>query len=312
MPQVVCIGILVADVVGRPIDRIPDKGKLVLVDNMELHTGGCATNTGTALARLGFDTAVIGKVGADGFGDFILKRMTENGLNVEGVVIDPSTNTSATMVMVSSDGERSFLHYTGTNAKFTFDDINWDIVKSAKLLHIGGFFLLPSFDGIQTRDALKRAKELGVITSLDTAWDDRGNWMKLLKPCLPYVDVFLPSIEEAKMLTGESDPARIASKFMEYGVKTVGLKMGSEGSFVKSGDQEFRIPAYKVKVVDATGAGDAFVAGFIAGVVKGWDLETTGRFANAVGASCVTAIGASSGIKSLQETLEFIKTASLA
>src|SRR5436190_5295315 len=116
MPEVVCLGILVADVVGKPVDNWPERGKLNLVDRMELHTGGCATNTGIALAKIGIDTAVIGKVGDDGFGDFMVSQLQKYGIQAEGVVRDKETATSATMVMVHSDGERSFIHYIGANA----------------------------------------------------------------------------------------------------------------------------------------------------------------------------------------------------
>ena len=130
--------------------------------------------------------------------------------------------------------------------------------------------------------------------------------MELLAPCLPYMDYAVPSIEEARMVTGRREPADVAKALMEYGVKIVGLKMGEEGCYIRSADEELRIPKYDVEAVDACGAGDAFSAGFLTGILKGWDLDKTGRFANAVGALCVTAIGATTGIRSLEETLAFM------
>ncbi|HLV79953.1 MAG TPA: carbohydrate kinase family protein, partial [Chthonomonadaceae bacterium] len=126
MPDVTCVGIVVADVVGKPIERFPERGKLELVDRIELHPGGCAANTGIGLARLGVETAIIGKVGADGFGDFLIRCFESAGIDAEGVTRDPKAATAATMVLVHGDGERSFLHYLGANATFRREDIAFE------------------------------------------------------------------------------------------------------------------------------------------------------------------------------------------
>lgn len=114
------------------------------------------------------------------------------------------------------------------------------------------------------------------------------------------------------MLTGKEDPEDIAQVFLDHGVKVVGLKMGERGCYIRTADVQLSIPRYQVQAVDALGAGDAFAAGFLTGVVKGWDLEQTGRFANAVGALCVTALGATTGVRSLEETLEFMQRTPMA
>ena len=303
MADVTCLGILVADVVGKPVESMPERGKLALVDRMELHGGGCANNTGIGLAKIGIQTAVIGKVGNDGFGDFMVNSLRHNGVDCSGVVRDEETATSATMVMVHGDGERSFIHYIGANAALTEADVNFDVVKSSKILHVAGAFLMPGIDGEPTARVLKKAREIGVTTALDTAWDSKGQWMSVLGPCLQYVDYAVPSIEEARMVTGKHDPADVAKVLMDKGVGTVALKMGDQGCYIRSKDIELSIPIYKVDAIDALGAGDAFAAGFLAGIVNGWDLERTGKFANATGAFCVTALGATTGIKD-QTTIE--------
>ncbi len=111
------------------------------------------------------------------------------------------------------------------------------------------------------------------------------------------------------MVTGKQTPEDVAQVLINRGVKTVALKMGEAGSYIQSGYERLRIPRFEVECVDAVGAGDAFAAGFLTGVARGWDLERTGRFANAVGALCVTALGATTGIRSLEETEEFVRTA---
>lgn len=309
MPEVTCVGILVADVVGKSIDSLPDRGKLKLVDRMELHSGGCAANTGIGLAKLGVDTALVGKVGDDGFGDFLVRRFEQHGIDTRGVVKDKETATSATMVLVHADGERSFLHYLGANAVFRLDDIDMAQALNCKVLHIAGALVMPGMDGEPTAQLLKQAKQAGVITAFDTVWDATGGWMEKVGCCLPYVDYLLPSYEEARMLAGGIDDHTEIAKFLQdAGAKVVGLKMGEKGAYVcsASGD-EFTVPALNVDAIDALGAGDSFVAGFLAGVVRGWDIERCARFATAVGACCVQSLGATTGILSFEETEQFLE-----
>jgi len=308
VPEVTCVGILVADVVGKPIDTLPGRGRLALVDRMELHSGGCAANTGVALAKLGVRTAIIGKVGDDGFGDFLVRRFEKHGIDAGGVARDTETATSATMVLVHGDGERSFLHYLGANATLRLEDIDWERVRASKVLHIAGALVMPALDGEPTAELLRRAKAAGVTTAFDTVWDATGRWMERVAPCLPSVDYLLPSYEEARMLAGGREtPEEIAQFLLDAGAKVVGLKLGERGSYVAAQDgTSFYTPIFPVEAIDALGAGDAFVAGFLAGVVRDWDLEQCARFATAVGASCVTALGATTGIRSFEETLAFM------
>lgn len=307
MADVTCLGILVADLVGKPVDVFPARGQLSLVDQLELHSGGCAANTGVALQKIGVDTGIIGKVGNDGLGDFMVGAIERNGIDPTGIVRDPSVGTSGTMVMVHSDGERSFIHYLGANATLVEEDVDFGLLEGTRILHVAGSFLMPGLDGEPTARILKKAQEMGITTSLDTAWDSKGRWMSLLKPCLPHMDYAVPSIEEARQVTGKQDPADVAKVLMDYGVKIVALKMGSEGCYIRSSDTELRIPIFEVEAIDALGAGDCFAAGFLTGVIHGWDLEKTGRFANAVGALCVMALGATTGVRSLEETLAFME-----
>lgn len=315
MADVTCLGIFVADVIARPVDEYPKRGELSLCEAIKPSIGGCAANTGIGMQRLGVNTGVMGKVGRDGFGEFVKGELSEGGLDIAGISEDPVASTSATMVMVAADGERSFIHCFGANATFTEDDVNWDIIGASKMLHVAGHFLMPSFDGAPCARILKRAREMGVITALDTAWDASGRWLETLRPTLPYIDYFVPSYSEARRcvegLQGKDTPENVARFFQDQGVGVVGLKMGEAGSYIRGGKEqdycELQIPPFRVRALDATGAGDAFAAGFLAGVMHGFDLEMTGKLANATGACCVTEVGTVAGIRSLDETLEFIK-----
>ncbi len=305
MSEVVCLGIFVADALGRPIDRFPEFGRLVLFDQLELHTGGCASNTAIGLAKLGVEVATIGRVGEDEFGDFILGHLEKCGINTTGMKRDKDASTSFTFVSIASDGERAFLHTLGANAHFSLEDVDMDRVKGAKILHIAGTFLMPKIDGEPTARLLKEAKAAGVITSLDTAYNDRlPDWLSVLAPSLPFMDYFLPSVEEARRVSGLREPEEVARFFLDRGVKVVGLKMGLDGAYVASKDEEVRVPIYQVETVDTTGAGDAFAAGFLQGVLEEWPLKECAKLGNAVAALVVGAIGTSAGLKTFEETLK--------
>jgi sugar/nucleoside kinase (ribokinase family) len=190
--------------------------------------------------------------------------------------------------------------------------VDFDLLDGASILHVAGSLVLPGIDGEPTAELMRRARRAGVTTFLDTVWDDTGRWMQLLEPCLPETDYFIPSLPEAQAVTGLEEPRQVARALLDKGVGTVVLKMDAEGCLVMNrAGEELQLPAYEVEVIDATGAGDAFAAGFIAGVWYGWPFEKTARFANAVGALCVTGMGASGGVRSLPETMEFMESTPL-
>ena len=309
MADIVCVGILVADVLGKPVDSLPEKGKLALVDKMSLQIGGCAANVVIDLARLGINSSVIGKIGDDNFGKFLLDTLNSEKVDISGLKVDKNVSTSASMVMISNDGERSILHSFGANAKFGFDDINPDIIRNSKILLIAGTFLMPDFDGEGTEKLLRFAKKNNVLCCMDTAWDSKGQWLEKIEPSLQYLDWFMPSYDEACEMSRKTKPEEIAQFFCSKGVKNVIVKMDHKGCFVKPGNEKgYLVPAFnKINVIDTSGAGDSFCAGFITGLYKGWDIPYCARFANAVGAHCIMQIGTTTGIKSTEQTLEFIR-----
>ncbi len=304
MPVVTCVGNCVADVVARPVDRLPERGTLAAVERIGLFAGGCGANTATGLAKLGIETALIGKIGADGFGDFLAAELTKAGVDTCGLRRDITAATSATIVIGHADGERSFLHDAGANATLTLDEIDLETVRHSKILAVAGVFLMPALDGLPMAELLKKAQAAGIVTVLDTAWDPAGRWLDLLAPCLPHLDYFLPSLDEAVMLTGGlHGPEAIADFFLARGVGTVGLKLGGQGCYLKSrSGSAHPVPALPAEVRDTLGAGNSFVAGFTAALSKGWTLLQCGQFACAVGSCVVASIGATTGIKSFAET----------
>jgi len=309
--DVCCLGILVADAFGSPIDDIPPKGSLRLFDHMELHIGGCAANAAIAMARLGLETSVIGKVGRDVFGDFVRETLREAGVDAGGVVADAGASTSFTFVIVGSDGQRRFLHTMGANATLCAADVDMGIVKQAKVLHVAGTMVMPTFDGEECAQVLAAARAAGVATCMDTVFNDRlDDYMPVLGPCLPHLDMFLPSIEEAERVAGTGEPREIVRRLHDRGVGIVAVKLGPKGSYVFGEGEEAYVPSYAVKAVDTSGAGDCWVAGFLLGRLRGWGLVESARFGNAVAAHCVQAFGCTAGVRDFESTRAFQQTAS--
>lgn len=298
-PDVVCLGILVADVIARPVDELPATGSLGLVETISLHGGGCALNTATALKHLGARAAVAGKVGDDMLGRFLVGLFEERGIAYEAVLVDGTTPTSATVALVSSDGERTFLHVKGANATLRADELDASLVFSGRGLHIAGALVLDALDGMPCASLLAEARRRRILTSIDTVWDPTGRWDRIL-PALVHADVFVPSLAEATAISGESDAAAAAAWLQRAGAREVVVKLGAAGCFVAGFGH---IPPASVASVDATGAGDAFAAGLIYGLLAGWTIERAARLANAAGALATTAVGASSGVRDLPETL---------
>jgi sugar/nucleoside kinase (ribokinase family) len=310
MFDVACIGILVSDVIVKTIESIPERGKLSSVDSINMFSGGCAMSAAIDMAIIGGNVALLGKIGDDGFGMFLKYTLEKYGVNTEGLVVGEGSSTSASVVLVDGTGERSFLHCQGANAEFCESNINWKVVENSKIVFVAGTMLMPSFDGEPCARVLKKARELGKYTVLDTAWDSKGRWMNVLKPCMEYIDLFMPSYDEAVKFSGRDNLYDIAEVFFNLGVKTVVIKTGGNGCYIReTRDCEgYVLPTYtNIKPVDTTGAGDSFCAGFLSGMMRDFSLRECGRFANGVGTHCIMQAGAISGIKPYDDIIRFMK-----
>ena len=180
------------------------------------------------------------------------------------------------------------------------------LVAGMSHYHLASLFILPNFRP-HAPATLARARAAGLTTSLDTNWDPRGLWMRDLAPCLPGLDFLFMNEDEARMVTGTSDAKEAAAAVLARGVKTAVLKLGPRGCAVYTGGCEILCPAFEVAVKDTTGAGDCFVAGFLAAHLRGASLAEAGLFANAVGAFSVQCVGASKGLRTYEETEKWIR-----
>ena len=310
MMKVASVGILVADVMAEPVGGYPGKGMLERINSITVHNGGNAMTAAINLSRMGTPAAIVGMVGNDMFGTYLKGVLDNSGVDTRSLSVSKTVQTSASVAMIDKTGERSFLHCVGANAAFSVSDIDFSVIEECDLVFVTGTYLMDTFDGEQTREFLKRCKEMGKTTFLDVCWDARGRWGEVLNIAMPYIDYLMPSIDEAVEIAGESDPERIADVFMARGAKNVIIKMGGKGSFMRlAGEKTGKIyPAVKgVTAVDTTGAGDSFCSGFLAAFSRGESCDYAIRFANATGALCVTAMGATTGIRTYEETVKFLE-----
>lgn len=298
--SILCIGQLVADVVVRPVDAFPSPGQAAGIDELKLLAGGCASNTACVLAKLGVNTSIGGLVGRDSMGDVVLSDVASCGVDISTVQRDGTVPTSAVIVLVGKDGERSFLYREGANEKLTAEMVSDDILHKVDFVHMGGAMKLYNFD---LAGFLTRAKALNRTVSLDTDWDVSGKWS--LKDCLSKVDYLLTNEEEGKRITGKTTAVEIGQALLAGGPKAVIVKRGPLGSVAITADKVEEFPGFKVDAIDTTCAGDSFAAGFLYGLMNGWDIPKAVRFGNATGALCTTQIS-HLGIPSLVAVEDFL------
>ena len=224
-PRIACVGNFVVDTIVRPVAALPKPGELGLVDEISVAGGGAGFTTSVALARLGAAVVAVGAVGNDRPGDDIRRWLAADGVetaHLQGV----EAPTSATVVVVSTTGERTYLHAPGASTQMRLEPRIVELPGLAGI-HVGAALILPGLDvaegGVRT---LRAAHERGVLTSLDTSWDSTGRWERVL-PYLPYLDVFTPSLVEARQISGRVEAERVAEWIVARGTRMAVIHDGA-------------------------------------------------------------------------------------
>lgn len=305
-PPVVSAGVIVADHVSTPIERMPAAGELVMADELILSLGGCATNAAVDLAKMGIRATVCGRIGGDIFGRFVSETLESYDVDVRGLVIDQGHPTSQTLIVNVKGEDRRFIHTFGANQGFSVADLDAVLENPPRVLYVGGFLILPGIDPEALAERFARVKRQGTITVLDVATPGPADYLRLLRPVLPVTDVFLPNNDEAALILGEDDPVRQAEAFRALGVGRVVITMGERGAISLSDEFRAKLGAFPVEFIDGTGGGDAFDAGYIAGLIDGRDELGCLKLASALGASCVRAIGTTAGVFNREEAEAFL------
>lgn len=331
-------------------------GRLLDVGPITFSTGGAVSNTGLALNKLGIKTALMGKVGEDIFGQAIQQIVASYGADLTGgMIVDKNAASSYTIIVNPPGVDRIFLHCPGANDTFTAQDVKYDLLGDARLFHFGYPPLMKRMyqdDGAELVEIFRRARMKCVTTSLDMALPDpnspagKANWPAIVKAVMPYVDVFLPSIEEILYmlrrdtyddLIGKAGAnflplvtpellSDLSRELIELGAKVVGLKLGDRGLYVHTAGQsaielmgraqpsnpaawanrELWSPCFQVDVVGTSGSGDSTIAGFLTGLLRDMSPEDTVTAAVAVGACNVEKADTLSGVRSWEATQQRI------
>jgi sugar/nucleoside kinase (ribokinase family) len=305
-PSVVCVGPHIIDVLARPVSGIPAGQGGVLLEEARLTAAGTAAGTAVDLAKLGAAVSSIGAIGDDTAGRMVRMLLQEHGVDASRLAIKPGLQTSTTILPIRANGERPSLHAPGATASLTADDIDWQLVADADVLHVGGPDALGAFGVDVVPGLLKFAKDHGTVTTVDLLRTvvDPG-LLATFEAAWPYVDYFLPNDDQVRALTGTADVEAAARLVRARGVGTVIVTMGGEGSYVLGDDVAERIPAFTCRVVDTTGCGDAYSAGLIIGLHRGWPVTIAARLGTAAAALVAQGLGSDAGIVDLAGTLAF-------
>lgn len=303
--RVIALGDANVDLIASA-ESLPARGEEILIRNLEMHAGGSAANLAVAVSRLGVRSGFIGKVGDDLFGHFLIKHFRREGVNISQLRISDEAPTGLVFCIITNDGERTMFTSRGVNVNLSPDEIDVEYIKGADVLHLSGYALLKDPQRSAALKALEAAKEGKLFISFDVgvlAPMEVGN---LARSISGSVNLLFLNELEAKWLTGAS-PRSAAEKLLKLGLEIVALKLGSKGCLVLTKEDRISVPAFVVKTVNSTGAGDAFNAGFLVGFMEGWNLEEIARFANAAGAIKVTRVGAASALPTRREIEAFMK-----
>ena len=302
-PAVVCAGMIIADLFVSPLRSLPRPGELVVSDGFLLDAGGCAVNTAVILAGLGVRAGLVGKVGDDEYGGWLQRSLARRRIVVEGVSTTRRCATSQTVILPVDGEDRRYIHVPGANAELTAADIA-PALPGVRVLAIGGYLALPGLDPGEAAALLAGARTRGTATLLDIVVprgaDDPA---KALRPVLPYVDCFLPNQDEARQVTGYDNPADQARALLDWGCASVIITCGADGAVYADPAHVLQVRPLPVEVVDGSGAGDAFTAGIILGLIEGWPAEQRLRFAAALGGSVCRGLGCTGTVFARDEAL---------
>ncbi|MCU0906920.1 MAG: sugar kinase [Rhodobacteraceae bacterium] len=307
-PDVSVVGLYILDVLGRPVTRIPDRGNVDFIEEIRLTVAGTAGGTVVDTAKLGLKSLAVGAVGDDEKADWVLMTLARHGVDTSAMQRLAGVPTSATILNVRPNGDRPALHVRGASDHFDVPPAMYDQVFAAPIVHLGGTGLLRRLDGPASVTLLREAKARGCTVTFDLIAAS-ADTAAIVDPLLPYIDYFMPSIEEARDMSGQTTPADCAAHYLDRGATACVFTLGGDGAYYAHRDgTRLASLAYAVDVVDTTGCGDAFDAGFITALHHRMDIETALRFAQASAGLVATGLGSDAGIVSFEHTLDTMRT----
>lgn len=304
--KVVALGAHILDIHGKYITEIPEGQGGALIEEIRLSPAGAAGGTAVTLAKLGAQVTSAGAIGEDDLAEVLVAALRRFGVDTTHLVRRSEVQTSATILPIRPNGDRPALHVIGANGTFTAADVPWEQIETASFLHLGG----PEFLGPDlATEILAFCRKHSVTTSVDMLADGWPELLDMLAPALPHIDYLFPNEQQASLLTGRPDVDQAAAALLERGVGAVVVTCGAAGSLVAAGGDATRVPAFAVEVVDTTGCGDAYVAGFLRALSIGQPPLEAAITGSACAALVAGGLGSDAGDFDLAAVLEFARTA---
>jgi sugar/nucleoside kinase (ribokinase family) len=301
--KIATVGVHVLDTHVIGIASIPDGSDGQLVETIRMSPAGTAGGTAVVLSRLGAEVLSFGAVGQDPIATSLLALLAAEGIDVTGLVRKADQQTSASVIPVRPNGDRPAWHCIGANGAFTLDDLDRGALEGITHLHLGG----PEFLGGEAAgQLLAHARSIGATTSLDILAPGDPDMLAWIADALPHTDYLLPNDEQVLGFTGAASLADGARALLDAGAGCVAVTQGSKGALVVTADETIEVPAYDIEVVDTTGCGDAFSAGFLRGLSLGRDLRGAAELGCATAAQVAQGLGTDAGSYTLDSVLELI------
>ncbi|MEE1110433.1 MAG: carbohydrate kinase family protein [Lachnospiraceae bacterium] len=301
--DLICIGTALVDSLIRGFDPNPISAAGYRAASGTLSVGGEAVNESMAAAKLGTKTAILCSLGQDDAGDMVAGVLARSGADTSLIIRSAESATPVTTMFVNDDGTRKSI--TNAAHRYNFHPEKYtERFTNARAVILGSLFRAPFDDPAIIHAVLNAAKESGELVFADTKLPNfRFLSLADIRESLPLIDYITPNEDEARYYTGKEEPEEMADVFLGLGVKNVIIKLGGKGCYFKNENTSLHLPPCSITAVDATGAGDNFVAGFASEILRGADPVTALHFANACGAICTTAVGAGTALKSREQVL---------
>jgi sugar/nucleoside kinase (ribokinase family) len=300
----IAMGVHVVDVLARPVETIPEGQGGALVDEIRITPAGSAGGTAVTLAKLGARVRSAGAIGTDALGDVMIELLARFDVDTSLLVRRDGVQTSASVLPIRPDGSRPAFHVVGANATYGPDDVDRDALAATTHLHLGG----PEFMGGESAaKILSLAREHGVVTSADilAPGDQAAMILDWIAPAFEHIDYLLPNDEQVLGLTGAGDLVEGCRALIDRGVGCVAATRGPDGAVVVTADGVDEVPAFEIEVVDTTGCGDAFSAGFLRGLSLGAGHSEAATLGCAAAALVAQGLGSDHGDFDLEATQAF-------
>jgi sugar/nucleoside kinase (ribokinase family) len=300
--RAVTMGVHVLDVLVRPVERIPEGQGGELVEQIRITAAGPAGGTALTLTKLGAEVRSAGAVGTDAVGEMLVALLERGGIDTSLLARREDVQTSASVLPIRPDGSRPAFHVVGANATYGPADVDWERLADATHLHLGG----PEFMGGEAAAGiLSAARERGIVTSADVLAPGEPGLLEWIGPALEHVDHLLPNDDQVRALTGEDELEAACRALLDRGVGTVAATCGADGVLLVGPEGAQRVPAFELEVVDTTGCGDAFSAGYMRGLSLGRGPAAAARLGNAAAALVAQGLGSDHGAFDLAAVDDF-------